>query len=93
MTDLPSVLTKEAAAFELSISVKTLSRMIKAGLVSTVPINKREMVPASEIRRLASVQVTAQRKAALAKRPDTSFAADAELMEANRKARRKQLRA
>lgn len=51
---LPFVLEPEAAAKELSISVPTLRRMISAGLVRTVMINKRAMVPASEVRRLGT---------------------------------------
>ncbi len=57
---LPFVLSLEAAALHLGdISLPTLRRMIKAGLVRTVPINKREMVPASEVRRIGTPEARA----------------------------------
>jgi hypothetical protein len=54
---LPFVLEPEAAAQELSVSLPTLRRMIKSGLCRTVLINKRAMVPASEVRRLGTPAV------------------------------------
>lgn len=51
---LPMVLTTKRAARELSVSSTTLKLMIKRQLLHTVMIGRRRMVPASEIRRLAT---------------------------------------
>ncbi len=51
---LPTVMTMERAAHELSCGLTTLRSMIKRRELMTVMIGKRRMVPASEVRRLAS---------------------------------------
>ncbi len=61
---LPTVVTMQRAARELSVSTTTLKLMIRRRELMTVPIGKRQMVPASEIRRLASIDVKPAEKAA-----------------------------
>jgi hypothetical protein len=51
--ELPQVLTKQRAAAELSISVSLLKRMIRNGTLLTVKIGSRQLVPSSEVVRLA----------------------------------------
>jgi excisionase family DNA binding protein len=53
-TQLPHVLTLQRAAQELSISRSTLYRMLRANELTSVRVHKREMIPSSEIRRLAT---------------------------------------
>lgn len=60
--ELPQILTKKRAARELSISMTTLNRLIAAGLVWSVQLGERQMVPASEVRRLANIQRGASRR-------------------------------
>jgi hypothetical protein len=50
---MPQVLTRERAAQELSISLTTLKQLIKSKQLATVLVGKRQMVPASEVMRLA----------------------------------------
>ena len=58
----PKVLTREAAAQQLSISLTTLKGLIRNKQLVTVRIGKREMVPASEIARLAKPREDAVRR-------------------------------
>lgn len=51
---LPAVLSKKRAAEELSISVTKLMELVRCGAVLTVKIGKTKMIPASEVRRLAT---------------------------------------
>jgi len=51
---LPQVLTMKRAAVELSVSLSQLGVLIRSGSLLTVTIGKRRMVPASEVRRLAT---------------------------------------
>ncbi len=59
---LPTVLSKNRAARELSISRKTLDRMIKRGVLGQVPLLDGFGIPASEIRRLATPAPSPGRK-------------------------------
>lgn len=52
---LPTVLAMKEAARELSISLTTLKELVRRREILTVMIGKRRMVPASEIRRMASI--------------------------------------
>ncbi len=52
---LPTVLTMEQAAHELSCGLTKLRGLIKRRLLMTVMIGDRRMVPASEIRRLSAI--------------------------------------
>lgn len=54
---LPKMLTLKRAAFELSVSVKTLKRMIEAGGISAYeyPGTSSKRVPAEEIDRIAKL--------------------------------------
>jgi hypothetical protein len=52
-TGLPSVLTKQRAARELSISLSKLKGLIRAGDIAVCDVGKTTMVPASEVLRLA----------------------------------------
>lgn len=54
-TPLPTLLTLKRAAQELSMSPSTVKRLIQAGKLGTRKLGGRRMVPASEIRRLASL--------------------------------------
>jgi len=49
----PSRFTLRAAAWELSISLTTLNRLARAGLVRVRQENGRRFVPASEVARLS----------------------------------------
>lgn len=51
---IPTVLTMERAAFEISRSQTSLRQMIKRRELMTVVIGKTRMVPASEIRRIST---------------------------------------
>lgn len=52
--DLPTILTREAAAREMSISLTTLKGMIRRGEIATCTVGKRDsMVPSSEVLRVA----------------------------------------
>lgn len=64
---MPKVLTRERAAHELSVSLTTLKQMIRDGQLVTVSIGKRQMVPASEVMRLA--KPAPAKKASSAHRP------------------------
>lgn len=63
---LPTCLTIEEAAARLGVSPSTMKRMIKSGDVHTATINKRSMVPVSELERVATPDTKrpAQAKAA-----------------------------
>lgn len=59
---LPRVLTKERAAKELSISLSKLKRLLRDGVLMSVAVGRRRMVPAVEIERLATpAQATPRR--------------------------------
>lgn len=60
--ELPQVLTKKRAARELSVSLTTLNRLVAAGQIWVVHLGGRQMVPASEVRRVASIQRTSARR-------------------------------
>lgn len=49
---VPTTLTVDRAARELATNPARLESMIHRGLIRTVKIGKRRMVPASEVRRL-----------------------------------------
>lgn len=51
---LPPLLTKRAAAAALSVSLSKLKQLIRSHVVLTVMLDKRAMVPASEVQRLAT---------------------------------------
>lgn len=51
---LPGVMTNKRAAKALSIGLTTLKLMIRRGQISTVAIGNRQMVPASEVRRVST---------------------------------------
>ncbi len=53
---LPHLLTIKMTAQELSVSPTTVNRLVAAGQLWTVPLSGRRMVPASEVRRLSSIQ-------------------------------------
>ena len=73
---LPSVLTMKRAAEELSISMTQLRALVKSSVVLTVTVGVRRMVPASEIRRLATPSVTVTRL----ERPKSSALQDPEAL-------------
>lgn len=54
---LPAALTIARAAQELSISVRTLRRMIAEGRVLTCEIGRVRMIPRTEIERLTTPQI------------------------------------
>lgn len=49
-----TVLTMRDAADTLSVSAKTISRMIVTGEIQTVTIGRRQMIPRSEVERVAT---------------------------------------
>jgi hypothetical protein len=51
---LPRVLTKERAALELSISITKLNRLIRSGRLLMVQIGERQMIPSTEVERVAT---------------------------------------
>lgn len=61
---MPQMLTLAMAAKELSVSVPTLKRMIKAQFVATVAYDgtERRYVPAAEIERIASSATVTKKK-------------------------------
>lgn len=58
---LPTVLTRQRAAEELSISVTTLQRLIRRGDVLTVMVLDRAMVPKSEVQKYATATRAGER--------------------------------
>ncbi len=60
---LPLVLTRERAARELSVSTKTLVRMVQRGEIAEVMRSGRPGIPSSEIRRIATPAPAPSRKA------------------------------
>lgn len=54
-TPLPTLLTMKAAAAQLSVGRTKMAELTKAGVVLTVDLDGRQMVPASEIVRLSQV--------------------------------------
>lgn len=61
---LPTVLTKQRAAQELSISLSKLKGLIRSGELMVCEVGRTSMVPASEVQRLAA---SARREAAAAR--------------------------
>lgn len=59
---LPRVLTKDQAAKQLSISVRKLRGLIRDGLVVTVPIGRRNLIPLSEVERMADPAPVGQKQ-------------------------------
>jgi len=54
-TSAPKFLTRAIAASQLSLSTRTLDRMIRAGKIRAVKVSDRRLgVPASEIERIAA---------------------------------------
>lgn len=52
---LPTLLTLQAASKELSVGMTKMRELVKSHVVMTVQLGGREMVPRSEIERLATV--------------------------------------
>lgn len=59
--DQPELLTPKAAAQALSVSTKTISRMVKRGQLRTVAVGAHWRVPMSEVRRYATPKQAAPR--------------------------------
>ncbi len=53
---LPFTLELAHAARELAVAPEVLAALIAAGLIWTVHIGDRELIPASEVHRLASIR-------------------------------------
>ncbi len=54
----PDLLSVRAAADHLAISESSVRRLIAAGMLATVRIGRRRLVPLAELRRLAAGQTT-----------------------------------
>lgn len=66
----PLTVSVEEAAKRLGVSPATIRRMLVAGLIQSVRIGKRRMVPMSELRRLAEpVPAQKMERAAVATKP------------------------
>jgi excisionase family DNA binding protein len=68
----PDLLTPAAAARALSVSTKTIRRMVAAGTLRSVPMGKRWRVPASEVRRVSAMRAPTARGAKRAPPADES---------------------
>lgn len=57
----PELLTPKAAAAALSVSTKTIGRMVKAGKLRTVQVGRHWRVPLAEVRRFSTPKTPASR--------------------------------
>lgn len=73
------VLTLAAAAKRLSVSAKTIQRMVADGRLRTTVIGQRNMIAASEVSRVARPATTTKKQAReLRRQPDFSAQAESE---------------